>query len=93
MAKLCARGKAAAKRKFDVYPSAYANMYASAVCSGKVTPGGKKKKKKKMANGGEVIDFNKISQGRKKISSFKQGGIAKGCGAVMDKKRKVTKFT
>ena len=43
---LCARGKAAAKRKFDVYPSAYANMYASAVCSGKVTPGGKKGKKK-----------------------------------------------
>ena len=36
MAKLCAKGKAAAKRKFDVYPSAYANMYASAVCSGKV---------------------------------------------------------
>ena len=33
MAKLCARGKAAAKRKFKVYPSAYANMYAaSAVC-------------------------------------------------------------
>jgi hypothetical protein len=30
------RGKAAAKRKFKVYPSAYANMYASAVCSGKV---------------------------------------------------------
>ena len=41
MAKLCPRGKAAAKRKFKVYPSAYANMYASAVCSGKVTPGGK----------------------------------------------------
>ena len=36
MAKLCARGKAAAKRKFDVYPSAYANMYASKVCKGKV---------------------------------------------------------
>mgnify|MGYP003675861017 FL=1 len=47
MAKLCPRGKAAAKRKFDVYPSAYANMYASAVCSGKVTPGGKKKNKTK----------------------------------------------
>ena len=44
MAKLCAKGKAAAKRKFKVYPSAYANMYASAVCSGKVTPGGKRKK-------------------------------------------------
>ena len=25
MAKLCAKGKAAAKRKFDVYPSAYSN--------------------------------------------------------------------
>jgi hypothetical protein len=46
MAKLCPRGKAAAKRKFKVYPSAYANMYASAVCSGKVTPGGKKRKKR-----------------------------------------------
>jgi hypothetical protein len=52
MAKLCPRGKAAAKRKFKVYPSAYANMYASAVCSGKVTPGGKKKNRKKAANGG-----------------------------------------
>lgn len=41
--KLCAKGKAAAQRKFDVYPSAYANMYASAVCSGKVKPRGKKK--------------------------------------------------
>ena len=46
MGKLCPRGKAAAKRKFKVYPSAYANMYASAVCSGKVTPGGKKKRKR-----------------------------------------------
>ena len=50
MAKLCPKVKAAAKRKFKVYPSAYANMYASAVCSGKVTPGGKKKNKK--ADGG-----------------------------------------
>ena len=47
MGKLCPKGKAAAKRKFDVYPSAYANMYASAVCSGKIKPGGKKKTKKK----------------------------------------------
>ena len=29
MTKLCPRGKAAAKRKFKVYPSAYANAYAS----------------------------------------------------------------
>jgi dsDNA-specific endonuclease/ATPase MutS2 len=34
--KLCARGKAAAKSKFDVYPSAYANGYAVQVCKGKV---------------------------------------------------------
>ena len=51
MAKLCPKGKAAAKRKFDVYPSAYAYMYASGVCSGKVKPGGKKKKKKKNTGG------------------------------------------
>ena len=55
MAKLCPKGKAAAKRKFKVYPSAYANMYASAVCSGKVTPGGKKKRKK-MNEGGFVVE-------------------------------------
>ena len=46
MAKLCPRGKAAAKRKFKVYPSAYANMYASAVCSGKVTQVARRKEKK-----------------------------------------------
>ena len=54
MAKLCPRGKAAAKRKFKVYPSAYANMNASAVCSGKVTPGGKKKNRKKAMGGGSM---------------------------------------
>ena len=52
MAKLCAKGKAAAKRKFSVYPSAYANMYASGVCSGKITPGGKKGSRKKAMGGG-----------------------------------------
>ena len=53
--KLCPKGKAAAKRKFAVYPSAYANMYASAVCSGKVKPGGKKKKKKSKKESKEVL--------------------------------------
>ena len=74
MGKLCPKGKAAAKRKFKVYPSAYANMYASAVCSGKIVPGGKSK-----------------SQQRKEVSNYMQGGIAKGCGDVMDDRRKVTK--
>ena len=45
MTKLCPRGKAAAKRKFDVYPSAYANAYASKICTGKIKdPSGKKRK-------------------------------------------------
>ena len=34
--KLCTRGKSAAKAKFDVYPSAYANGYAIQVCKGKI---------------------------------------------------------
>ncbi len=42
--KLCARGKAAAKAKFDVYPSAYANGYAVQVCKGKM-PGTDGKKR------------------------------------------------
>ena len=36
MAKLCPAGKAAAKKKFDVYPSAYANIWASKYCKGTV---------------------------------------------------------
>ena len=68
MAKLCPEGKAAAKRKFKVYPSAYANMYASAVCSGKVTPGGKKKRKKAMG-GGMMMDTPR--------AMYKGGGACK----------------
>jgi len=34
--KLCARGKAAAKAKFKVYPSAYSNGFAVQVCQGKI---------------------------------------------------------
>jgi len=32
--KLCARGKAAAKARYDVFPSAYANGFAVQVCKG-----------------------------------------------------------
>ena len=85
MGKLCAKGKAAAKRKVKVDPSAYANMYGSAGCSGKIKPGGKTKKK---ADGGMI---NQVSQERKKVSNYNQGGIAKGCGGVMTNRRKVTK--
>jgi hypothetical protein len=43
--KLCDRGKNAAKAKYDVYPSAYANGYAVQVCKGQ-KPGldGKKRR-------------------------------------------------
>lgn len=43
--KLCPAGKAAAKRKFKVYPSAYANGWAVQYCKGKFRKkkGGKKK--------------------------------------------------
>jgi hypothetical protein len=34
--KLCSRGKSAAKAKYDVYPSAYANGHAIQVCKGKI---------------------------------------------------------
>ena len=78
MAKLCPEGKSAAKRKFKVYPSAYANIWASKYCKGKVG-------RKKMAEGGN------LSQQRKAVSNYKQGGIAKGCGNVMENKRKITK--
>ena len=81
MAKLCPKGKAAAKRKFKVYPSAYANMYASGVCSGKITPGGKKGRTKKM--GGGMIDRNMYSEG---------GSVARGCGAIMSDRKKKTRM-
>tara|TARA_E500000318_G_scaffold107910_1_gene117869 strand:+ start:645 stop:857 length:213 start_codon:yes stop_codon:yes gene_type:complete len=69
MAKLCPRGKAAAKRKFKVYPSAYANMYASAVCSGKVTPGGKKRVKK--SKGGFIATgCGKVMNDRRKKTKY-----------------------
>ncbi len=95
MTKLCPRGKAAAKRKFKVYPSAYANAYASKICAGKIKdPSGVKRKDfkgPKKAMGG-VIDFNSLSQKRKKVSNMNKGGMAKACGAVMESRRKKTKF-
>ena len=143
MTKLCPRGKAAAKSKFKVYPSAYANAYASKICAGKIKdPSGVKRKdfrgpKPSKASGGRV-GFNKGGStgkipttpkektfaalaapkdritfadkiagatGRQKkkggglmeatsrlrAQGLKKGGIARGCGAVMSDRRKVTK--
>ena len=75
MTKLCPRGKAAAKRKFAVYPSAYANAYASKICAGKIKdPSGKKRKdfrgpKPSKAMGGRIYKAKGgMISGKKKIS-------------------------
>ena len=61
MAKLCPEGKAAAKRKFKVYPSAYANIWASKYCKGKVG-------RKKMAKGGVAKGCGRVMSNRKKTT-------------------------
>ncbi len=67
MTKLCARGKSAAKRKFKVYPSAYANAYASKICAGKIKdPSGTKRKDwgPKKANTGDLMTRDKRNPNR-----------------------------
>ena len=89
MTKLCPRGKAAAKRKFKVYPSAYANAYASKICAGKIKdPSGVKRKdfRGKKAKGGLVEATKKL-----KAQGLKNGGFdARGCGAIMPNRKKKT---
>ena len=91
MGKLCPKGKAAAKRKFDVYPSAYANAYASKICAGKIKdPSGVKRKdfRGKKAKGG-LMEATK----RLRAQGLKNGGrVARGCGAIMSNRKKITKF-
>ena len=91
MTKLCPRGKAAAKRKFDVYPSAYANAYASKICAGKIKdPSGVKRKdfRGSKAKGGLIAATKKL-----KPQGLKKGGfVARGCGAIMSNRKKKTRF-
>ena len=70
MTKLCPRGKAAAKRKFKVYPSAYANSYASKICAGKIKdPSGVKRKDFK----GPKPSSSKVASAAKRVRSAKDG--------------------
>jgi hypothetical protein len=74
MTKLCARGKAAAKRKFRVYPSAYANAYASKICAGKAKdPSGVKRKDwgPKKASLGSIISSGKGEKIYRKVLNSK----------------------
>tara|TARA_R100000030_G_scaffold8828_1_gene6051 strand:- start:74 stop:367 length:294 start_codon:yes stop_codon:yes gene_type:complete len=96
MTKLCPRGKAAAKRKFDVYPSAYANAYASKICAGKIKdPSGVKRKdfRGSKAKGGLVEATRKLkAQGLKNGGRVARGRVARGCGAIMKNRKKKTKY-
>ena len=91
MTKLCPRGKAAAKRKFKVYPSAYANAYASKVCAGKIKdPSGVKRKDFK----GKKPSGSKVASAAKRVRTAKLGGQMKvqkaglGMIALMNQIRK-----
>ena len=76
MTKLCPRGKAAAKRKFDVYPSAYANAYASKICAGKIKdPSGVKRKDFRGKKGKGLRKLPKPV--RNKMGFMKKGGRVK----------------
>ena len=86
MTKLCPRGKAAAKRKFKVYPSAYANAYASKICAGKIKdPSGKKRKDwgPKKAALGAIIGLGAAALGKKMLGKkTKQATPTKGIGPI-----------
>jgi hypothetical protein len=83
MTKLCPRGKAAAKRKFKVYPSAYANAYASRICAGKIKdPSGVKRKDfrgPKKAMGGRIMKAGYMGGGLTEATArLKRQGLGKG---------------
>ena len=101
MTKLCPRGKAAAKRKFAVYPSAYANAYASKICAGKIKdPSGKKRKDfkgPKKAMGGMIrstykkgggVDTGREGEKRSKLLTMLGRYTAKTRGAKRSSKAK-----
>ena len=83
MTKLCPRGKAAAKRKFSVYPSAYANAYASKICAGKIKdPSGVKRKdfkgRKPASMGGPMDDKRDVRKVEQMIGKSRSSKREKG---------------
>ena len=83
MSKLCPRGKAAAKRKFKVYPSAYANAYASKICAGKIKdPSGVKRKafkgRKPASMGGPMDDKRDVRKVEQMIGKSRSSKREKG---------------
>ena len=94
MTKLCPRGKAAAKRKFKVYPSAYANAYASKICAGKIKdPSGTKRKdfrgpKPAGAKKGALMIIIGVGK-KKKVDKKMGGGMTAGSMSGMGRLQKV----
>jgi len=85
MTKLCARGKSAAKRKFKVYPSAYANAYASKICAGKIKdPSGTKRKDwgPKKAKKGKMMILIAIGKAKPKKAKVGMNVTAGGRSAM-----------
>ena len=72
MTKLCPRGKAAAKRKFKVYPSAYANAYASKICAGKIKDPSGVKRKMVLSQNVEVLSTVRKNQRRRLYNGWKR---------------------
>ena len=80
---LCPRGKSAAKRKFKVYPSAYANAYASKICAGKIKdPSGVKRKdfkgRKPASMGGPMDDKRDVRKVEQMIGKSRSSKREKG---------------
>ena len=99
MTKLCPRGKAAAKRKFKVYPSAYANAYASRICAGKIKdPSGVKRKDfkgPKRAMGGMIKRATYMGGGlteatqRLRRQGFEKGELVAGGDKIGEFEKKI----
>ena len=82
--KICPKGKAWAKRTFDTYPSAYANLAASKYCKDPNYAKGSKKKSKK-SESIEEGDLQKwVDEDWVRVTS--SGKIAGKCGTSKDKK-------
>lgn len=95
MTKLCPRGKAAAKRKFRVYPSAYANAYASKICAGKIKdPSGVKRKdfRGSKAEGGRIGLKEGFLPESEKNKTLKKLGEKKKRDSEIFKKDPFSKF-
>ena len=83
--KICAKGKAWAKRTFDTYPSAYANLAASKYCKDPNYAKGSKKKSKKKNESLDEGDLQKwVDEDWVRVTS--SGKIAGKCGTSKNKK-------